>query len=418
MNSKLHIITCFLSVLLFNAQSLNNDTIRNAVEKQIEAVELIAKKKIVERKVDRLVFNVDQSVSAIGGDALDLLKVTPSLRIQNDQISIIGKNGMSIMIDDRLIQLSGDELINFLKTIQSDNIKSIEVITNPPAKYDAQGNSGLINIKLKKAKKTSVNGNLKTSYTQATHSLGSLGGAINYQKDKLSASSNINYSNGSIAPYQEYTLFYPQYTWVEKNNSRQFVNNLSGGASLDYQITPKTTLGIQYSGAINQPIVKRKNTSYITNPKNILDSLIITPSRLEIERKTHSLNFHSITKVDTTGTQYSIDVDYFKFQSYQNSNFNTNTYIPNYTPIPNRYISANNLSEQNIDIYTAKIDYEMPLKWINLSFGGKISFINNDSKVLYFNTTNTNPVLDSSKSNTFNYKENTQALYISGNKSL
>lgn len=419
MKTKKIILLLFLLSSIYNAQSLEKDSINPIVEKQIQTIELKANKKLVERKTDRLVFNVENSVSATGGDALDVLRVTPSLKVQNDQISIIGKNGISVMIDDRLIQLSGNDLINFLKTIKTDDIKSIEVITNPPAKYDAQGNSGIVNIKLKKAKKNNISGSLITSYTQATHPLGSIGGGLNYQKDKLTITSNLNYNNGSIAPYQEYTIYYPNYTWFESNNKRQFINSLNGRIALDYQVSTKTSMGIQYSGVINKPIVRGKNISYITNNKSSnLDSLIITPSRLEMERKTHSLNFHSVTKVDTLGTKYSVDIDYFKFQSDLNSNFNTNTYLPNYIPIPNSYISANNLSNQNIDVYTAKLDYEMPLKWINLSFGGKISFINNDSKVSYFDTTHTNPVLDPSKSNIFNYKENTQALYVSGNKKL
>lgn len=413
------IIFLLLTISFFSyAQVKENDSINKIVEKQIQEVEILAKKKLIEKKVDRLVFNVENSISATGGDAIDALKVTPGLKVQNDQISMIGKSGMSVMIDDKLMQLSGDDLVNFLKTIKSDDIKSIEVITNPPAKYDAEGNSGIVNIKLKRAKKNSISGNLKTSYTQATYPLGSFGGGLNYQKDKLTITSNINYSNGSIAPYQEYTIYYPNYTWFEKNNRRSFQNSLSGRIALDYQINTKTTMGLQYSGVFAKPISKATNTSYITNNNSVLDSLIITPSRLEIDRETHSLNFHSLTKIDTLGTQYSVDIDYFKFKSDLDNNFSTNTYFPNGIPVPNRYVSANNLSNQNIDIYTAKLDYEMPLKWLNLSFGGKVSFINNDSQVSYFDTTNAYSVFDPSKSNIFNYKENTQALYVSGSKNL
>ena len=118
-------------------------------QQQLQKVLITSKKKLIDRKVDRLVFNVENSISSAGGDAIDALKITPNIRVQNDKISMIGRSGMGIMVDDKLIQLSGDDLINFLKTISSDNIKSIEVITTPPAKYSAEGNSGLVNIKLK-----------------------------------------------------------------------------------------------------------------------------------------------------------------------------------------------------------------------------------------------------------------------------
>lgn len=174
---------------------------------QLQEIVIDVKKPLIQRKVDRLVFKVGNSISATGGDAIDALKVTPSLRVQNDQISIIGKSGVSVMIDDKLVQLSGDDLFSFLKTIKSDDIESIEVITTPPAKYEVEGNSGIVNIKLKETKQNYISGNLNTSYTQATYPLGNLGGGLNYQKDRLTVSSNLNYQNGSIAPYQEYTIF-------------------------------------------------------------------------------------------------------------------------------------------------------------------------------------------------------------------
>ncbi|RUT68373.1 TonB-dependent receptor [Flavobacterium cupreum] len=400
------------------SKDLNLETIKVNTTNQLQTVVVKNKKKLIERKVDRLVFNVENSISAIGGDATDALKVTPGLRIEEDQISMIGKSGMSVMIDDKLIKLSGDDLISFLKGIPSGNIKSIEVISNPPAKYDAEGNSGIVNIRLKKAKTNSISGNLKTSYSQAKYPLGTLGGGLNYQKDKLTVTSNINYNNGSTAPYQEYTIFYPKYTWFETNKVRSFQNNLSGGVTLDYQINSKTTMGLQYSGASNKPIRKGLNTSNITNNNFVLDSLIVTPSRLEIERNTQSVNFHIVTKIDSTGQKLSADVDYFKYTSDLNNKFSSNTFLPNGNKVPNRYIAANNLSNQDIDIYSAKVDYDLPLKWADLSFGGKVSFIDNSSTVSYFNTANPDPIYDPSKSNIFDYTENTQAVYISGSKSL
>jgi hypothetical protein len=382
-------------------------------------VEITANKKLIERKVDRLVFNVENSVSAAGGDAIDALKVTPGLRVQNDQISIVGKGGVSVMVDDRLLQLSGDELTNYLKSLPSDNIKSIEVITTPPAKYDAEGNSGLVNIKLKKAKKDNISGSLRTSYTQAKYAGGSIGGGLNYQKNRLTITSNLNYANGSTAPYQEYTTYYPDYKWFDENIGRRYTNLLSGRMTADYEIDDKTTIGMEYSGSSSKPIRKGNVISRITNNlTKQLDSLIITPSRMETEGQNHSLNFHSLTKLDSLGKQFSVDMDYYKSIFDTDNRFSSNTFFPDGTPVLGRYMSANTLNNRNIDIYTTKFDFELPLKWANLSFGGKLSFIETDNDVSYFDTTNAVPILDITKSNVFNYKENMQAVYISGNKKL
>ncbi|WP_185144429.1 MULTISPECIES: outer membrane beta-barrel family protein [Chryseobacterium] len=385
-------------------------------ESQIQGVSIAGKKKLIERKIDRLVFNVENSISASGGDALETMGIIPGVKVVNDQIGIIGKSKVSIMVNDRLIQLSENDLLSFLRSIKSEDIKNIEVITNPPSKYDSEGNSGLINIKLKKAKENYLSGNLKTSYTQATYSMGNYGAGLNYQKKKITLSTNIDYENGSIAPYQEYTLYYPSYTWFETNKSRSFRDNLSGRFSLDYEISKKTTIGIQYLGGINNPIRKGNNSSEISSKKG-LDSLIITPSDLRLKKYNHAVNLHTITKLDSTGKKISFDLDYFTFNSNADNQFSTSSYLPgDYNA--KTFLSANNLSNQDIKIYSSKADIEFPLKWVTLSFGAKVSFINNKSDVLYFNTTNGNPFLDFGKSNTFDYKENTQAIYLSGSKKL
>jgi Outer membrane protein beta-barrel family len=378
-----------------------------------------AQKKLIERKVDRLVFNVENSISATGGDAIDALKVTPSIRVQNDQISMVGKSGMSLMVDDRLIQLSGDDLINFLKSIKSNDIKSIEVITTPPAKYEAEGNSGIVNIKLKKAKKDSFSGNIQPSYTQAKYALGSISGGLNYQKDKLTATSTISYDNGSTAPYQEYTLNYPKFTWFEINENRSFQNDLSGRATLDYQLTPETTVGMQYVGANSKPLRKGTNTSFITSIiSNQLDSSIVTPSRMTSGKVTNNVSVYTITKLDTLGKKISFDADYFNLNDNSAYNFTSNIYLPGGKAKLDRLTAANTLDNRNIDIYTAKMDVEIPTKWVNLSFGAKLSTVKNESIIAYYNTVKQPPILDANRSNTFRYTENLQAVYISGSKNL
>lgn len=118
--------------------------------KVLEGVTITAKKKLIEQKVDRMVFNVANSVASQGMSGLDAVKNTPMVRVQNESVSIVGKGGVSIMVNDRMLNLSGSELTNYLQSLRSDDIARIEVITTPPAKYEAQGNSGIINIILKK----------------------------------------------------------------------------------------------------------------------------------------------------------------------------------------------------------------------------------------------------------------------------
>lgn len=383
----------------------------------LQEVTITSKKKLLERKVDRLVFNVENYISATGGDVIDVLKITPGLRVQNDAISMIGKSGMAVMVDDRLMQLSGDDLISFLKSIQSDNIKSIEVITNPPAKYSAEGNSGLVNIKLKKVKLDSWSASINTAYRQATYSIGSVGGSFNYQKNKVSLVISTNYSNGAYQGIEKSKIYYPSLLWDSEGKGKYFTNFLSNRAGLDYQITKKWSMGVQYIGSFSKPNIDDTNiANLINNITNANNGLVQTFGNSIKKGNFNSLNWHTNLALDTLGRNISIDFDYLNYKSDNNRNFYSTTSNSTQTEVPNGYLSANNLTNQKIDNYSTQINMEYPLKWVNLSYGTKLSFSVTNNDVNYYNTTNGIPIYDPSQSNLFEYKENTQALYFSGNK--
>jgi hypothetical protein len=390
----------------------------NEIQQQLKEVVVNSKKKLIERKVDRLIFNVENSISASGGDAMVALKITPSIRVQNDKIIMIGKSGMGVMVDDKLIQLSGDDLVNFLKTISSDNIKNIEVITTPPAKYSAEGNSGLVNIKLKKAKKNSWNASINSACRQATYATGSIGSNFNYQKNKISIFTNINYSNGASAPLETSKIYYPNQLWSNNSQRKDFNNSIGGRIGIDYKISKKLAIGIQYLGSNSKPNINENNLTTINNNTSATSSFIKTDAENFRENNSNSLNYHTIYDVDSLGTKISADFDYFKYTGSNNRIFKSNSLNPNNNIIPNTYFSANNGSENNLVNYSAKIDVEMPLKIINLSFGGKLSYTKNNSDFIYFNLTSGSPIYDPAQSNQFKYDENIGALYISGTKKI
>jgi hypothetical protein len=388
-------------------------------KKQLDEVVVTSKKKLIERKVDRLVFNVENSISATGGDAIDALKVTPSIKIQNDEIKMIGKSGLAVMIDDRLIQLSGDDLINYLKTIKSDDIKSIEVITTPPAKYSAEGNSGLINIKLKKAKKDSWNATVGSGYRQATYASGNVGGNFNYQKNKVTVFSNANFFKGSNGPIETSKVYFPDQLWHNYSKRRDQFNALSGRIGLDYQLTKKWSMGIQSSITDSKPIIRENNLTTITNNSaNTVDSFIKTDAENFRKGKFNAVNWHTIYNIDTLGTKLSVDFDYFKYNGNDNRTFSVNRLNSNNIIIPDDYFAGNNGTDNRFTNYAGKIDVEMPLKWINLTYGGKTSSSTNNSDVTFYDLSSGFQVFDSNQSNQFVYKENINALYFSGTKKI
>jgi hypothetical protein len=408
-----------LLFLLISVFSFAQDSINKIVEKQIEHIEIVTKKKLVERKIDRLVFNVENSISATGGDALDALKVTPGIRVLNDKISMIGKSGMIVMVDDKVIKLSGDDLIGFLKTIPSDNIKSIEVITVPPAKYEAQGNSGIINIKLNKVKQNSWNSSVRSTYTQTTYPAGTLGGNFNYNKDKISVESDLGYTNGSVAPSYKTTFFYPSQVWSEVNTNRNYYDLIRGKMGVNYRFSDSFNIGIQYMSSNNKKKNLENDFSTITNnSNNSIDSLIVNKAENKIRNQFTTIDFYSVYKLDTLGRKISANFNYLKFKDSQDRIFSSNNLLANNTIIPNSYYSANNISKQDIENYSANVDVDFPAKFADFTFGGKVSFTKNKTDLALYNLSSGSSVYDDTQSNRFIYKENTEALYISASKKI
>lgn len=386
--------------------SLNNVTIEN-------------KKPLIENKADRLIFNVENSVASIGGNALDALKRTPRIKVQNDKISMIGKSNMSVMIDDKLIQFSDEELANYLKSINSDDLKKIEVISNPPAKYSAEGNSGLINIVTKKAKKNAWNASLRSTYQQATYAKKNIGGAFNIQKGKLQLISNINYVNGSNAPREKHLIFYPNLTWEETNKRRNYTDILSTKIRMEYAINNKFSTGFNYNFTSSKPSIKETNQINLFNPTTtVLDSIIKTIGKENYTKKINTLNYHISYDIDTTGRKLTLDFDYFNFKNTTKRVFKTESFLSNYQPSIAPPLEAKNNGTQEIQNIGFNLDMMHPNKFLEFNYGGRVSFIKTINDFNYFDIINNIETIDLDFSNQFDYKENTQALYISANKNF
>ncbi|WP_298540116.1 TonB-dependent receptor [uncultured Aquimarina sp.] len=383
----------------------------------LEEVVITSQKKLIEQKTDRLVFNVENSIAAIGGNAADALRVAPGIRIQNNNISMIGGESSRIMIDGRLLELTGEDLINFLNSIASDDIKKIEIITNPPAKYEIVGNGGIINVIYKKGRRNSWKNTSGITYNQNTYNFTTLRNSFFYNKSKIRLALSVNGSKGNIRNQEGSTIFFPNSTWNVDTESKDEKDNYSGRFSLEYDISENIKIGGQYYGTYNRPDSKGNGITNFINNQGTLDSLLINDNNRSDRIDSHVLNAHVITQLDTIGRKISVDFDYFRY-----NNSLENDYIVNTFSSENEFLGINqaaqNFSNQNIENYSVKVDMEHPLSFVNLSYGGKLSFITTLNDLQNFNTITGSPVFDTNLSNQFEYKENVQALYINGAKKI
>jgi len=402
--------------------TLSSDTLINIQLQEnpnkLTDVQINARKALVEKQIDQTVFNVENSISAIGTDALELLSKVPGVRVMNDKVSLVGKGGVNVMINNKLVPLSADELSDYLKSISSGNIAKIEVIPNPPAKYDAQGNNGLINIVLKKVTAEGFKGSINTAFTQATHATTSAGGNLSYRKNKITLSANFNIRKGSLVPFEQSNFFYLTQTWNIVNKDRNFRTVPSGQIGIDYQASKKAVLGFSYNGGLTNFHSEENIKTRIYNRTNGLDSIMNSDANAKIRSHYHSANVYLKQALDSTGKQLTINGDWFKYSDDKNRFFNNTSYFQNGEIIPNSFAEYLSASKQNIDLYTLKTDVDLPYKTFKLSFGTKLSFINNQSDLAFYKARNTVYELDLGQTNLFNYRENTQALYANFSKTI
>ncbi len=404
-----------------NAQTDSLATKIDSLEKvyNLEGVIVTAHKRIFTQKPDRLIFNVENSIVSNGGNALAALKITPGIKVQNEQITMIGKNEMTVMVDERPVKLSGESLINFLRGISSTTIKSIEVISTPPAKYKAQGNSGLVNIILKKAKVGTWSLILRNTYQQATYGDNKSGADFNLRKKKLSISSNISTASGKDRYAMDQFTYYPVETWHLSAPLKRSYNFMNVNFGVDYDASRTLTIGMNYLGhKTNNPFRQYKFNTEIMDANNNMSSYMETFNDKIHKGYTHVLNVHGIVRLDSLGKKIKIDLDYLRNTNKDSTSDYGASYFPDREQIAGSYYANISRNKSEVSNYAAKVDVELPLWWINFNFGGQLDFTTNSNDYTFYDNLSVSQIVDNSQSNYFKYKENIAALYLSASKSL
>ncbi|NNE55655.1 MAG: TonB-dependent receptor, partial [Flavobacteriales bacterium] len=163
----------------------------------LEAASVVVERPLVEVKPDRTVFNVEGTINNTGDNALSLMRKAPGVTVDNnDNINVLGRAGVMLYVDGKQLPLSGDDLANYLKNLPSDQIDRIDIITNPGAKYDAEGNAGIIDIRLKKDKNLGANGSIRGTWTQGRYMRNNLNASGNYRNKRVNVFGTAGASKG------------------------------------------------------------------------------------------------------------------------------------------------------------------------------------------------------------------------------
>lgn len=403
--------------------SLGNIALQTASTRLKEAT-VTANKPFVQQQYDKTVINVASSIASAGSTALEVLEKSPGVTIdQNDNIAMRGRQGVLIMIDGKQVPMTGQDLANMLRNMSANQIETIDLITNPSAKYDAAGNAGIIDIKLKKGKKSGTNGNVSLSYGQGMYPKISPSFNFNTKHKNLNVFGSYNYTFRQEV--NDLTIFRQFYDADNKftgaNNYNNFFKHQSSSHNArigaDYNISKNAVIGFSANGIFANNSVGTNSVAHTLDAQQQPNGSFITLGKTQPQRNNNSFNINYKQTLDTSGRELSADVDYARYTFDDNQLYNTRYYDVNSVENKTPYILFGDLTG-NLSIRAFKIDYTQPLKNIGakLEAGIKSSWVKSDNDVQFFDRSNGGNKLDEGKSNRFIYHENINAAYVNASK--
>ncbi|MBV7440937.1 TonB-dependent receptor [Weeksellaceae bacterium TAE3-ERU29] len=363
---------------------------------------------LIKQKADRLVFNIENSFWSEGRNLIEILEVTPLINIYGENLSIIGKSGAGIVVNGKPINLKGSALIDYLRSLQSENVRAIEVITSPSAKGNAQGNGGGINIIMKQKPAEGWNGDAFLSYKQRAHASVTSGITFNYVKNKLKVSANVFAYQSEYSPYQSSTS--QTETQLINNEVSKDIKNkgLAYFLSFNYKIRENTTFGLVAQG-----------DNGFTNTKE--------NSIYKYKQEDNNVNKNS-TLSDKNNTLGSISLNaFYRHKFKKGGGFNLlSAYSKRKNDMPTTFYSENRVDNttfktspfEGFTVSVHQLGIELPWKWMKIEPGIRYAFIENSSDFKFFTEENNtlNEIFD--KANYFIYKEKTIAAYLATQKEI
>lgn len=381
-------------------------------------INVVALRKQIEFKNGNVTVHIEDSPLATGNSIFQLLVKLPGVTIdENNVISIQGRSGVRIYIDDRAQLMSGAQLVNFLKSMNASAVSSIEILKNPPAKMDASGSGGIINIKTKKASIKGLCGSLDYSYSQGFYDMHSGSASLNYRGEKIIFYSNFNFESGYLNHdhyFIKKLVTDTQTTIMDQHMAYVDGGNFFGGRmGLDWLVNPKNTIGVKVTSDLGKGIEKTDGFNSISNndmgfSKLKFNSLIENPWMYS------NYNLFFEHKLDTLGSNLLLTADYSPNYDLYTGNYKNWFLDSNYTEtMPPLYYK--NKNELTNNIISSKLDYTKKFSGgysFEAGAKGTVADMNSDYYFKTRNNTTGEYSIDSLYSNAFSYHEEVVAGYM------
>lgn len=393
-----------------------------AEETELKAVTVTARKPLLEQDIDKTIVNVEAMMSSATSNALEVLQKTPGIIVEaNGDISLNGRQGVTVLIEGRPTYMSASDLAAYLRSIPGSTLDKIELMSNPPAKYDAEGNA-VINIRLKRSRTQGYTGSASLSFAQGTYNSSYNAININYLDKKVNLFGNLSINADKNFDEDKYDRVFYDSNYI-KTSSAQLHNyytyklyDLTARLGMDYSLSSKTIIGfITSMYGRNKTEQMDYNNSIVFYANNIPDSSGYGNTSGNSKWRQATANINLLHKFNTHGKELSADINYINYNNTGNRLLN------NFIALDNAGADSNYIFQyyqpSDINIYTFKTDYSHPFNnKMVLSAGIKSSFVKNDNASDYTDIVENTHKPDQSKSNHFIYNEHINAIYINARK--
>ena len=369
-------------------------------------------KPLVKIEGRKMIYNIENSITAQGLNGLEALKKTPGVIVNQDNtITLNGASSALVMINGRQTYLQAEELAQLLKSMSAAELKAIEVIKNPSAEYDAAGTGGIVNLVLQKSIAEGFNGRINNGVAYGNTLKQSTNLSVNYRKGKLSAFGSYNHNFGHYTMDYDYDRTTNGKVYLNSNHDVDKKHNIGSTVGLDYAIDTNKTIGVllKANSSSGGGLITPTTNIFDQTTGALLQKLISESSYPEQLASRYNANLNYRFK-GRNRTSLDIDADYGVFDAAID-NLSTNAY---YSP-EGIFFSSNNFlisNSRKIKLYAVKADYSFPIGKGKMFTGAKFSDVDAENVFNQYNVNSNVKVIDFNRSNTFSYNERINAAYL------
>ena len=393
-----------------NSKTIERKIVLQEHAEELAGVEIVGNKQFVEQTTDKMIINPEASPTSASENVFEILAKIPGVSIDNsDNITLKGMQGVKVLIDDKPTYVSSSQLASLLKGIQGKNVERIEIIENPSARYDAEGNSGVINIKTKINKAPGFNGNVNGGIAYSSRLRWNGGLDLNLKYGKFNIYTNL--SQFHWAGTQEMTAS-RRFTGTALAGAYQLIDNQGeyAGNSFNYKVgvdfypAKNHVLSLMYRGNAGGNDNSENNSTSFTDKFKNIDSTLVSVSESDNGWRNQTINMNYKWDIDSTGKSLTFDTDIASFK-FKAVNGQDGSYINPQKQALGHGIVVDTEQGSDISVISSRMDFNWPVsKKLNIETGLKASFVNNESDIQMSGFLTQNDL--------FIYHENIQAAYV------